>query len=60
MFSLNFSEQKTDGAKINNLAVLQFNLLKRRFVSEINVLATGMISARLKYTSGELAGTFSQ
>ena len=59
-FSLNFSEQKTDGAKINNLAALQFNLLKLRFISEINVWATGMTSVRLKYSSGELAGTFSQ
>ena len=58
--SLNFSEQKTDGAKINNLAALQFNLLKLRFISEINVSATGMTSVRLKYSSGELAGTFSQ
>ena len=60
IFSLKFSEQKTDGAKINDLAALQFNLLKLRFFSEINVSATGMKSARLKYSSGELAGTFSQ
>ena len=57
---LNFSKQKADGAKINNLAFLQFNLLKRYFISEINVPAAGMTSARLKHSSGELAGTFSQ
>ena len=59
-FSLNFSEDKTDGVKINNLAALQLNLLKRCVISEMNVSTIGMTRARVLYSSGELAGTLSQ
>ena len=44
-FSLNFSEHKTDGAKINNLVALQMNLLTRSVISEMNVSAIGTLQA---------------
>ena len=46
-FSLNFSEHKTDGVKINNLAALQMKLLKQYVISEMNVSTIGMTRACL-------------
>ena len=46
-FSLNFTEHKTDGAKINNLAALQSNLLKQCVISEMNVSTIGITRAHL-------------
>ena len=59
-FSLNFSEHKTYGAKIYNLAALQMSLLKQCDISEMNVSKIGMTRASLYYSSGELAGTLSR
>ena len=50
-FSLNFSEHKTDGAKINNLDALQLNLLKRCVISEMNVSTIGVTRARYNKSS---------
>ena len=55
-FLLNFSEHKTDGAKINNLAALQLNLIKRCVISEMNVSTTGMIRARLYFKGRNFRG----
>ena len=46
-FSLNLSRHKTDGVKINNLAALQLNLLKRCVISEINESTIGITRTRL-------------
>ena len=55
-FLLNFSEHKTDGAKINNLAALHLNLIKRCVISEMNVSTTGMTRARLYFNGRNFCG----
>ena len=56
-FSLNFSEHKTDGVKISNLAVLHLNLIKRCFISEMNVSTIGMTKARLYFKGRKFRGS---
>ena len=46
-FSWKFSEHKTDGSKINNLAALQLNLLKWYVIPEMNMSTIGMTSSCL-------------